>query len=61
MLPEGSQARCVRLHLVHMLPGAVHASESRHLFAAELQHDVLQILLRFHWSLSAVVLPRFSV
>ena len=51
MLPEGSQARHIlRQLLEHVLPGAVHPSRSRHLFAAELQHDVLRILRCFHWS-----------
>ena len=63
MLPEGSQVRCV-LHqlLVHKLPGAVHPSRSLHLFVVELQHGVLQVLRRFHWSRQIAQEPtRFQV
>ena len=51
MLPEGSQVRCIlHLLLVQKLLGAVNPSRSLHLFVVELQHDVLQVLWRFHWS-----------
>ena len=62
-LPEGSQVPCVlRQLLVHKLPGAVHPSRSLHLFVVELQHDVLQVLRRFHWSRQFAQEPtRFQV